>query len=319
MLYNIYRKSCSFRERAIFVVGRFDFQRKHDIKGCLAVWVVWVNLKGIFRIWNDVKWLDLHIDCAHSKVRKRQLGSVRLIYGTEKYNPTSIQSMAVFSSSTTIASILRPSTTYTALSYFRWMGLRKSKIRPEMERGRVSIIAKRTGRNRRTRKYSLKSPKASLLYDNSCTAVTRDRISQPIASNKIRHRNSSTSNQCRSRSSFTYKTLSLIMRSITEGSHMTVVRYLTRKKHKQPGFWKTTLVSTESASHDLSAEDAPGMNIIRSRDCADTQKCEIKPDRGPVHSRASSKPGSMRGVCKFVGVKVGEVWRRVFDVCSCRG
>jgi receptor expression-enhancing protein 5/6 len=23
-------------------------QRKRDIKGCLAVWVVWVNLKGIF-------------------------------------------------------------------------------------------------------------------------------------------------------------------------------------------------------------------------------------------------------------------------------
>ena len=26
-------------------------QRKRDIKGCLAVWVVWVNLKGNFRTW----------------------------------------------------------------------------------------------------------------------------------------------------------------------------------------------------------------------------------------------------------------------------
>ena len=82
-----------------------------------------------------------------------------------KCEVTSIQSMAVFSSSTTIASILRPSTTDTAVSYFRWIGLHKSTIRPrtpETERRRITIIAKRKGKSRRTWKYSLKTSQSLL-------------------------------------------------------------------------------------------------------------------------------------------------------------
>jgi hypothetical protein len=41
-----------------------------------------------------------------------------------------MQSMAVFSSSTTMASMLRPRTTDTAASYFRWIGLQRSTTLP---------------------------------------------------------------------------------------------------------------------------------------------------------------------------------------------
>ena len=44
--------------------------------------------------------------------------------------PTSIQSIAVFSSSTTIASMFLPRTVETASSYFLWVGLQRSTTRP---------------------------------------------------------------------------------------------------------------------------------------------------------------------------------------------
>ena len=43
---------------------------------------------------------------------------------------TSIQSIAVFSSSTTIASMFLPRTVETASSYLRWVGLQRSTTRP---------------------------------------------------------------------------------------------------------------------------------------------------------------------------------------------
>ena len=75
--------------------------------------------------------------------------------------------MAVFSSSTTIASILRPRTTDTAVSYFRWMGLHKSTIRPrtlEEEGWRLSIIAKRKGEKKGTWKYPLQTGQSLLKF-----------------------------------------------------------------------------------------------------------------------------------------------------------
>ena len=63
--------------------------------------------------------LGLHVGFAYTIVE----GFCQIRDGKEKgWVGTSIQSIAIFSSSTTMASIFRPSTTDTAVSYFRAEG-----------------------------------------------------------------------------------------------------------------------------------------------------------------------------------------------------